>query len=250
MPTARTTQPYGARVLLKPGERRARLLAWRAVNLVLDVGANEGQYASMLRDAGFTGRIVSFEPGGVAFARLSQRAAADANWDVHRLALGQRDGTTRLNLAADSEGSSLLQVLDREVENSPGSAFVGTEDVHLARLDTFLSKFDGDSEPICLKLDTQGSELDILRSAARALERAELVEAELSLVPLYRGGPLFRDVIDFLDLYGFDLIGLEGVDEERDTGHMLQVDGIFLRRAARCDRLRARQPGEGDGGDQ
>jgi len=209
----RTTQPYGARVLLKPGERRARLLAWRAVNLVLDVGANEGQYASMLRDAGFTGRIVSFEPGGSAFARLCERSAADADWDAHRLALGHRDGRARLNLAADSEGSSLLQVLDREVENSPGSAFVGTEDVRLTSLDSFLTEFDVGSEPIYLKLDTQGSELDILRSAERALECAELVEAELSLVPLYRGGPLFRDVIDFLDLHGFDLIGLEGVDE-------------------------------------
>ncbi|HEX6651995.1 MAG TPA: FkbM family methyltransferase [Thermoleophilaceae bacterium] len=149
------------------------------------------------------------------------------------MALGHRDGSARLNLAADSEGSSLLQVLDREVENSPGSAFVGTEDVRLTRLDSVLPELDVGSEPIYLKLDTQGSEMHILRSAERTLERSEFVEAELSLVPLYHRGALFREIIEFLDLHGFDLIGLEGVDEERDTGHMLQVDGIFLRRAAR-----------------
>jgi hypothetical protein len=62
-----------------------------------------------------------------------------------------------------------------------------------------------------------------------ALQRARLVESELSLVPLYRGGPLFEDVLSFLGDRGFRLISLEGIDEERDTGHMLQVDAIFHR---------------------
>jgi hypothetical protein len=55
------------------------------------------------------------------------------------------------------------------------------------------------------------------------------VEAELSLVPLYRDGPLYREVIDYLVARGFHLVSLEGITEEPDTGHMLQLDGVFIR---------------------
>ena len=55
---------------------RARLLASERIDLLLDVGANEGQYALRMRRAGFQGRIVSFEPLSDAFAALERRAAA------------------------------------------------------------------------------------------------------------------------------------------------------------------------------
>lgn len=217
------------RPLLSPAVRRARLLAWRRVDVVLDVGANEGQYASRLRGGGFGGRIVSFEPGTAAFERLAEKSRCDATWDSRHLALGERDGTVTLNVAADSEGSSLFPVEDREVRNSPGSAFVAAEQVRIARMDTIWPELSVGPGRVYLKLDTQGSELSILRGAERALLTAEFVETELSLVPLYRGGPLFDEVVDFLDGRGFGLISIEGIDEEQDTGHMLQVDAIFLR---------------------
>jgi FkbM family methyltransferase len=149
---------------------------------------------------------------------------------------GDRDATVSLNVALDSEGSSLLQVLEREVANSPGSAFVGEETVRLARIDTLPSELSLGDERFYLKLDTQGSELAVLRGAEHALRRAELVEAELSLVPLYDRGPLFGEIIDFLRERDFDLISVEGIDEEPETGHMLQLDAIFLRRRARRER--------------
>ena len=100
----------------------------------------------------------------------------------------------------------------------------------MARLDSIWSEACPRPQPFYLKLDTQGTELSILRGASRALLTAEFVEAELSLVKLYEGGALFDEVIAFLDDRGFAVISLEGIDEERDTGHMLQVDAIFMRR--------------------
>jgi hypothetical protein len=148
------------------------------------------------------------------------------------MALGGRNGTAVLNIAEDTEGSSLLAVEPREVRNSPGSRFVDVEQTELRTLDSVLPQVTSDARPLYLKLDTQGSELEILRGAGRTLQRARLVESELSLVSLYRGGPLFDDVVSFLRDRGFALISVEGVDEERDTGHMLQVDAI-LHRVAR-----------------
>ena len=218
------------RSMMSPATRRARLLAWKGIDLVVDVGANEGQYATRLRHAGFDGRIVSFEPGSDAFSRLSDHAAFDSAWTCHRLALADRNGTAVLNVAEDTEGSSLLDVEPREVRNSPGSRFIDSEPVRMARLDSIWTEACPRPQPFYLKLDTQGTELSILRGASRALLTAEFVEAELSLVKLYEGGALFDEVIAFLDDRGFAVIGLEGIDEERDTGHMLQVDAIFMRR--------------------
>jgi hypothetical protein len=76
-------------------------------------------------------------------------------------------------------------------------------------MDTIWPELSLGPGPINLKLDTQGSELSILRGAERVLLSAELVETELSLVPLYRGGP-FNEVIEFLDERGFGLISIEG----------------------------------------
>jgi Methyltransferase FkbM domain len=71
-----------------------------------------------------------------------------------------------------------------------------------------------EGQQLYLKLDTQGTELSILRGASRALLDAEFVEAELSPVRLYDGGALFDEVIGFLDDRGFALVSLEGIDEE------------------------------------
>ena len=65
------------------------LLRKYRVDLVLDVGANRGQYAGQLRRSGYTGRILSFEPVPEVFAELSRAAAGDDLWDVHQLALGR-----------------------------------------------------------------------------------------------------------------------------------------------------------------
>jgi FkbM family methyltransferase len=209
--------------------RRARLLASTEVDLVLDVGANVGQYASRLRPAGYKGRIVSFEPLSDAFAELSAAAAADPTWECRRLALGATDGETEINISGNSYSSSLLDMEDRHVESAPESKYVGTEKIETARLDSLWDELVRDGERPFLKLDVQGFELEALRGAEDSLPKILGVQAELSLVPLYRDGPVFRDVIDYLEERGFRLAGLEGGHDDRRTGEMLQADGIFIR---------------------
>src|SRR4051794_21421474 len=75
------------------------LLDRLSVNGVIDVGANTGEYATELREAGYGGEIVSLEPAAEAFAILKQRAEADPAWQVHQLALGRAPGEGRLQVA-------------------------------------------------------------------------------------------------------------------------------------------------------
>ena len=79
------------------------------VDLVLDVGANTGQFAAKLRSAGFAGEIVSFEPLAAEHRQLVSAASRDPKWHVHeRGAVGNRDGEITINVAGNSVSSSVF----------------------------------------------------------------------------------------------------------------------------------------------
>ena len=229
--------PYDPRP--QPGEedlRRVRLMASEAISLVLDVGANAGQYAQRLRAAGYGGRIVSFEPLAGAYAQLAHASRADRAWEARRMALGDTDGTTHINVAGNSWSSSVLEMGATHLDTAPESAYVGTEQTPIARLDTLWNELVREGERVLLKLDVQGYEMHALRGAEQALRQITLVQAEMALVPLYEGDSSWRTLVDHLEDRGFALAGLEPGFEHPETGRMLQADGLFLRSQAVAER--------------
>jgi FkbM family methyltransferase len=217
-------------VLYDEDVRRVRLLANERIDLVLDVGANAGQYAQRLRRAGYRGRIVSFEPLGQAFEELERNAGDDVAWHVRRIALGDEDGSAEIHVSANSWSSSLLEMGERHLRSAPDSAYVGTEPVTTARLDTIWDQVARAGDRVFLKLDVQGFEMYVLRGAKASLDKVVGVQAELALAHLYEGDSPWRDVVDHLEQRGFELAGLEPGFEDQASGRMLQADGIFIRR--------------------
>jgi precorrin-6B methylase 2 len=55
-------------------------LEYHEVDVVLDIGANDGRYAMEMREAGWAGKIVSFEPNPEAYNRLAARMSHDPAW--------------------------------------------------------------------------------------------------------------------------------------------------------------------------
>jgi FkbM family methyltransferase len=209
--------------------QRARLLAAERIDLLLDVGANEGQYAVRMRRAGFGGRIASFEPLSAAFGALERRAAHDPRWDAHRVALSDADGHAEIHVAGNSTSSSLLDMGEQHLRSAPESAYVGTEQVPTTRLDSLWDELVRDGERVFLKLDVQGFEMHVLQGAERALGELRGVQAELALAHLYEGDSPWREVVDHLAARGFELAGVEPGFEDPESGRMLQFDGVFLR---------------------
>lgn len=211
----------------------AQILRCFQIDLVLDVGAHEGQYALTLRELGYRGRIVSFEPLAAAHARLIQASRGDPAWQVaDRVALGEADGETILHVSAHSLSSSVLEMLPLHKQAAAGSEIIGREPVPLARLDRIAIPYFGGARAVLLKIDTQGYEDQVLRGARGILERIAVIQVELSLAPLYAGQPLWDAMRGALENMGFELFALFPGYVHAITGRTLQVDGLFVRRSS------------------
>lgn len=216
--------------LSSPSLQLVRQLRTHEITVVLDIGANVGQFGERLRDAGFPGRIVSFEASRDAHRCLRWRANGDHSWIIApRMAIGQQDGSATLHLSANSVSSSLLPMLPAHVAVEPASVYVGSESVEMRRLDSVASEFLSDQDRVFLKSDVQGLELQVLRGAAGLLDSTIGVQMELSLTPLYEGEHLFDAMFHELEDRGFELWALVPGLLDRATGRLLQVDGIFFR---------------------
>jgi FkbM family methyltransferase len=206
---------------------RPLVLRDQGVDLVVDVGANEGQWARELRAEGYRGTIVSFEPLSAAHTRLARTARGDAAWVVHRTALGDHDGEGRLNVAGNAgASSSLLTMAESHERAAPDARYVAQETVRVSRLDALDLPAGG---RLMLKLDVQGAERAVLAGARTTLERVRMVECELSLVELYDGQALMAELVDLLGSIGFALWGLRPGLADQARGQLLQVDGLFVR---------------------
>jgi FkbM family methyltransferase len=197
---------------------------------VLDVGANTGQYAQMLRRIGYGGVIVSFEPLSSAHAKLSVEASADSNWIVApRAALGSAKGSIEINVAANSVSSSVLPMQAVHLAAAPESRYVATETVALERLDNLLPAIFPATGPLILKMDTQGYEEQVLAGAVGVLSRVAAIQMEISLVPLYQGAPTVVHTLSAMGDLGYHLFQVIPGFRDVTTGQLLQLDGIFVR---------------------
>lgn len=208
--------------------RRARLIRALKIDLVIDVGANTGQFGEEIRAAGYGGRILSVEPLSAAFAQLSAGARRDGNWSVLNCAVGEIEGESTLHVAANSASSSLLEMLPAHEDAAPGTGYVGVEEVRVRRLESILSEHTGTAGRCYVKVDVQGSEMAVLRGAGPGPLRLAAIQLELSLARLYADAPMFAEVDDFVTALGYELAGVEPGLADQSSGRLLQLDGIYV----------------------
>jgi FkbM family methyltransferase len=206
---------------------REALLERRGVDVVLDVGANAGQYGTMLRELGYSGRLVSLEPVAEAYAELERRARADGAWQAVRVAASDVDGEITLNVTGDSRSSSVLPRNERFAEKA-GWAPRESRPVAARRLDGLVDELLGPHERPYLKLDIQGYERHVLDGAGAALARFEALELELSVTPLYEGQPSLAEMLPLLAERGFRPVCMEPILLD-DDGLLMELDGLFAR---------------------
>jgi FkbM family methyltransferase len=198
------------------------------IDLVFDVGANIGQYAKLLRTAGYSGRIVSFEPVSSAFADLQRAAANDPNWEVACLALGGDKGEKKINVGAMTQMSSLRTIRNEFAAHHDSGKMAGAQSISIVRLDEVFARYARNQDRVLLKMDVQGYEDEVLNGASGILDRITAIQSELAIVPSYSEQKDWIAMIDIFKRLGFSLVDLtNGARNHED--HLYEVDGLFLR---------------------
>ncbi len=208
-----------------------KLLRLTGADVVLDVGANVGQFGDLLWGLGFEGTLISFEAIPEVHERLVRHAnRRNRSWQVAPCAaLGSKHGQIEMNIAANSVSSSVLPMGRTHLESAPQSQYVGKQIVNIERLDELSAQYIRPATKLFIKVDTQGYEMEVLKGATELWPRTVGLQLELSLVPLYDRSPTIAEMIEFTAAMGFELFGFVPGFRNQQSGRLLQVDGFFVR---------------------
>jgi FkbM family methyltransferase len=209
-----------------------RFIRHFGVDCVIDVGANAGQYATMLRrDVHFEGTILSFEPNPAVFAELERRAASDPHWHCYNIALSDRDDIVPFNIMEADQFSSLnAPAKGQDAIFESRNRIARTVDVACRTLDSLwpeLSMRYGIRTPL-LKMDTQGHDRAVCAGGRETLGLMAGVQTELAVRPIYTGATGYGEMIALLAETGFSPNAMFA----NNKGHfplLVEMDGLFVR---------------------
>ncbi len=191
---------------LSYAHRLQTLFKYFDITSVIDVGANAGQFRDQLRsEVGFAGSIYSFEPDPALAAVLRQRAAADPKWTIFPIALGAAAGTMTFNIMQNSVYNSFRAPdVKQSAHHANGNAVAHTVDVEVRTLDSMAGTFP-DLARTYFKVDTQGFDLEVLQGGRATVRQVPALQTEVSLQPLYLGGPTMEQSIAAFTQLGFSV---------------------------------------------
>ncbi|MEL6106162.1 MAG: FkbM family methyltransferase [Planctomycetota bacterium] len=223
IPAARAREKHAAMI------RQWELLRRYRPNTILDIGANEGQCAAILREVFPAATILSFEPLSDCFTAVEKYLADHGPGKAFQTALGDRNETTTIHRNDFTPSSSMLPMAQLHKEEFPQTESMRPEEVQVQRLDDMAPSIDI-TPPYVIKVDVQGFEGQVIEGGRKTFSNAEALVVELSSYSLYEGQSTFESVQEQLETLGFLFRGVIEQAYSKSDRRILQFDGLFENR--------------------
>lgn len=210
---------------------REAVLKGNHVELLIDAGAANGDWALHKTPSAFKGQILSIEPQESRLIELREKADRNPRWHVAPVALGEEEAVMNLHVSANQDSSSLLS------STKDGVTYFGDvivevglqRETRVARLDQVVREIELEGLSSWVKMDVQGFEDRLIRGAPDTLKHAQVVEVELIGVPAYSGGARMGQVLTMLVELGFELTTLDHIGYNEKRGVFVTADALFTR---------------------
>ncbi len=217
-------------LLLKEWDKNLLGLTQLPIKLIIDIGANDGQFARKMIPYFPSARIYAFEPLDTPFQKLSRWAKRYAKRvSVFKLALGEMQETIELySHLYFTPSSSILATTSLCETIYPMVKKQEKVTIRQSTLDQEMQwlgyPFDGD---ILIKLDVQGYEDRVIRGGKETFRQAKACIVEISLDQLYDKQASFRDIFYLLDDLGYSYAGNLDQVIAKD-GHVRYFNAVFI----------------------
>lgn len=193
------------------------------IDSIWDIGANQGQFAFMAHSVWSELPIYSFEPDPDSFEHLQQNFAKYAiPGQPHNVALGAEQASLELRRYANPVNNSFLTRTEHNATESYTKVIVDC-----TTLDTFSTTLPR-TKAALLKLDVQGFELAVIKGSTDFFRHCRYVLAEVSFSSSYTNGAHADEVMLALREHGFECIQLLDLLRDKQTGHILEADMLFV----------------------
>lgn len=213
-------------------KKQGSALLWiqsKGIKTVFDIGANIGQFAEEIRQEIPTTQIYSFEPVKETYNVLVKNLSHDKKFRAFNVGLGSKKESREIKISAYSLSSSFLPQSKTLETIFPHTKEIGKEIVSVERLDDIWDEVGKPRKGVLVKMDTQGSESEVIAGGKECLSVASAVLIETSFVEIYSGQPLFDDIYELLKSLGFRYHGSMRAKHHPKTGEPMFEDSIFLR---------------------
>ena len=252
LPVSRVVSPERRRWMLKLLQRQARRFGYSLVpsppsdtgsstwemwswlrstsniRTVIDIGANDGEYAAYFGEFFKPAAIHAFEPLASCQPKLASLRERLPQLTIHQLALADNDGEATFFSNEYAPASSLLAVSDLSRRVFPETERATSTTVRLARLDDVLP-VESLERDIFIKIDVQGVEDRVIRGGQRVFSAATAILVEMAFVAVYERQPLFEEIHQLLQDCGLRLAGIKNQIDDVQTGQPLFAHCLYRR---------------------
>lgn len=201
------------------------MLSNLSCSVIVDVGANRGQFALVARKVFPGAHIYSFEPLEGPAKKYQSIFRHDEKSILFFQAIGPKKETTSIHVSKRDDSSSLLPITSAQTELFPGTEEYDIAEIQVSPLGEVLSEKDLQG-PALLKMDVQGFELEALRGCEELIGKFQDIYVECSFRELYKGQAMVDEVIEYLKERSFFLAGVYNVSYDK-KGAAIQADFHF-----------------------
>lgn len=205
-------------------------LKHRQFDLILDVGANEGQFAIMIRKIFPETNLRLFEPLPDCMSKLESLRELLNPAQFYYYALGDKNSTTVMFANDFSPSSSILPMTNLHREIWEESKHDKKIEIKVCKLDDIwkIEKFSYYSK-ILLKIDVQGYEMNVLKGAKSVLKHIDTIVLEINFKNFYEGQCSFEVIHSFLSEHGFHFSGIMEQFFDSKDGSILFADICYMK---------------------
>jgi FkbM family methyltransferase len=194
---------------------------------ILDIGANEGQFSTLLNQVFNQPNVFAFEPHPLTFSRLSQNLAQAPNVKTIPMGCGDVQGILKMYDYESGSGSEHATLVEGVINNIHGGTSKSV-DVEVTTIDTFC-KSSSIHKLFLLKIDTEGYEYNVLKGSTHMLTQTKYVLFEFNSMNMKSHVFMndFKELLGEFDLYRIVKDGLIPLENHVLLSEMFAFQNIL-----------------------